>query len=79
MADTLDPKHIDKRTYERYLRSGQLEEKSYEKHLKGLPDVAEKAAPIETAMLDEDFDDELDEDDSDDEEADESDEDSETA
>ena len=79
MADTLDPKHIDKRTYERYLRSGQLDEKAYEKHVKGLPDVAEKAAPIETAMLDEDFDDELDEDDSDDEEADESDEDSETA
>jgi len=78
VADTLDPKHIDKRTYERYLRSGQLEEKSYEKHLKGLPDVAEKAVTIETAMLDEDFDDELDEE-VDDEEADESDEDSETA
>ena len=78
MADTLDPKHIDKRTYERYLRSGQLDEKAYEKHVKGLPDVAEKAAPVETSMLDEDFDDELDED-MDDEEADESDEDSETA
>ena len=78
MADTLDPKHIDKRTYERYLRSGQLDEKAYEKHVKGLPDVAEKAAPVETSMLDEDFDDELDEE-MDDEEADESDEDSETA
>ena len=81
MADTLDPKHIDKRTYERYLRSGQLDEKAYEMHVKGLPDVAEKAAPVETSMLDEDFDDELDEDteDEDDEEADESDEDAETA
>lgn len=78
MADTLDPKHIDKRTYERYLRSGQLDEKSYEKHVKGLPDVADKAQPVETSMLDEDFDDELDEE-LDDEEADESDEDSETA
>jgi hypothetical protein len=78
VADTLDPKHIDKRTYERYLRSGQLDEKAYEKHVKGLPDVAEKAATVETSMLDEDFDDELDED-MDDEEADESDEDAETA
>src|SRR5512143_677675 len=50
MADTLDPKHLDKRTAERYLRSGQLDEKSYERHLKGLPDVADKAAPVETAM-----------------------------
>jgi len=78
VADTLDPKHIDKRTYERYLRSGQLDEKAYEKHVKGLPDVAEKAVPVETSMLDEALDDELDED-MDDEEADESDEDAETA
>jgi hypothetical protein len=78
VADTLDPKHIDKRTYERYLRSGQLDEKAYEKHVKGLPDVADKALTVETSMLDEDFDDELDED-VDDEEADESDEDAETA
>ncbi len=55
MADTLDPKHLDKRTAERYLRSGQLDEKAYERHIKGLPDVAEKAAPVETAMEDEDF------------------------
>ncbi|MBF5042643.1 hypothetical protein FGE12_09545 [Aggregicoccus sp. 17bor-14] len=74
MADTLDPKHIDKRTAERYLRTGQIDEKTYERYVKGLPDVAEKAAPVETSMLDEDFDDE----DMDDE-ADESDEDSETA
>lgn len=74
MADTLDPKHLDKRTAERYLRSGQLDEKSYERHIKGLPDVAEKAVPVETAMDGEDFDDEdedLDEgdDEGDDEEA----------
>ena len=56
MADTLDPKHLDKRTAERYLRSGQLEEKAYERHLKGLPDVAEKSVPVETAMDGEDFD-----------------------
>lgn len=56
MADTLDPKHLDKRTAERYLRSGQLDEKAYERHIKGLPDVADKATPVETAMeADEDF------------------------
>jgi hypothetical protein len=58
MADNADPKHLDKRTAERYMRSGLLDEKAYERHIKGLPDVAEKAAPIETAMEGEDFDDE---------------------
>ncbi len=68
MADTVDPKHLDKRTAERYLRSGQLDEKVYERHIKGLPDVADKASTIETAMdgdifeTDEDDDDELDDD-----------------
>jgi hypothetical protein len=56
MADTLDPKHLDKRTAERYLRSGHLDEKAYERHIKGLPDVAEKSVPVETAMDGEDFD-----------------------
>lgn len=63
MADTLDPKHLDKRTAERYLRSGQLDEKAYERHIKGLPDVADKAATVETAMeADEDYDSDEDED-----------------
>jgi hypothetical protein len=56
MADTLDPKHLDKRTAERYLRSGQLDEKAYERQLKSLPDLAEKATIIETAMDGDDFD-----------------------
>jgi hypothetical protein len=62
MADTLDPKHLDKRTAERYLRSGQLDEKSYERHIKGLPDVAEKAATVSTSMDSDDFDTDEDED-----------------
>jgi hypothetical protein len=68
VADTLDPKHIDKRTAERYLRSGQLDEKTYEKHVKGLPDLAEKAVPVETTMADadEEMDDEEDDDEEDD-------------
>lgn len=62
MADTLDPKHLDKRTAERYLRSGQLDEKAYERHLKSLPDVAEKATVVETAMDGDDFEEQDDED-----------------
>lgn len=58
MADTLDPKHLDKRTAERYLRSGQLDEKAYEAYINSLPDVSEKAAPIETAMESGEFDEE---------------------
>jgi len=78
MADTLDPKHLDKRTAERYLRSGQLDEKAYERHIKGLPDVAEKSVPVETAMDGDDFDtDEDDELEGDDEEGEEASEDTE--
>ncbi|MDY7230595.1 hypothetical protein [Hyalangium rubrum] len=67
MADTLDPKHLDKRTAERYLRSGLLDEKAYERHIKGLPDVADKAATVETAIEAEDFDNDEDLDDDEDE------------
>ena len=56
MADTLDPKHLDKRTIARYVRYGHVDEKAYEKHMKGLPDLAERTAPVETKM-DEDGDD----------------------
>lgn len=59
MSDTINPRHLDKRTAERYVRSGQLDEKVWEKHLKSLPDLADKAAPVDTVMEeDEDFDDE---------------------
>lgn len=68
MADSADPKYLDKRTADRYLRSGHLDEKAYERHLKGLPDVAEKSVPVETLMLDDVDDLEDDEDDIDDEE-----------
>jgi hypothetical protein len=77
MADTLDPKHLDKRTAERYLRSGQLDEKSYERHIKGLPDVADKAVPVETAMDGDDFDTDEDDDIEDEEEEEEDSEDTE--
>jgi hypothetical protein len=42
MADALDPKLVDKRTAERYLREGILDAKAYERLLKSLPDLAER-------------------------------------
>jgi len=71
MADTMDPKFLDKRTMERYLRTGQLDDKTLERYLKGLPDVAEKAATVETAIdaddvdADDDYEDEDEADDAD--------------
>jgi hypothetical protein len=65
----LDPKNADKRTAERYMRSGRLDEKDYRKQVEELPDVADKAAPVETKMytLDEDLEDEEDFEDEDEE------------
>ena len=61
MSDQLDPKLLDKRTAERHLRTGKLEDKAWEKHLKSLPDVADKAVAVESTMAD--LDDDLDDDD----------------
>ncbi|WP_375772272.1 hypothetical protein NR798_15740 [Archangium gephyra] len=70
MADPTDPKQLDKRTAERYLRSGAVEEKAYQRHIESLPDVAEKSVPVETVMHDE-LEDEEDFDDEDEDEGDE--------
>jgi hypothetical protein len=63
MAEPLDPKNIDKRTAARYLAQGEVDEKAWDRYLKSLPDVSEKAAQVETAMADTDdfLDDETDE------------------
>ncbi|MFL5353011.1 hypothetical protein [Archangium sp.] len=53
MANPTDPKYLDKRTAERYLRSGTLDEKAYQRHIESLPDVSEKSVPVETVMHDE--------------------------
>jgi hypothetical protein len=55
---TIDLRYADKRTAERYMRSGKLDEKEYEKHIKALPDLADKAQPVEVVM-DEFFDDQV--------------------
>jgi hypothetical protein len=62
MADNSD-KPIDKRTLHRQLSGGKLDEKSYERYLKNLPDLSDKAAPIDTLMDDDGLDDEIDPDD----------------
>ncbi len=56
MADTLDPKHLDKRTLPRYVRLGHIDEKALASHLKALPDLTDKQSTVETRM-DEDGDD----------------------
>ncbi|MGZ3459607.1 MAG: hypothetical protein ACXU86_14025 [Archangium sp.] len=72
MANPTDPKYLDKRTAERYVRSGVVDEKAYQRHLESLPDVADKSVPVETVMhdeLEEDFDEDEDLEDEDDTEA----------
>ena len=54
MPDTVDPKLVDKRTAERYLREGQIDQKTYERFLKTLPDVVEKSEPVTTSMAEDD-------------------------
>ena len=76
MANPTDPKQLDKRTAERYLRSGTVDEKAYQRHIESLPDVADKGVPVETVMHDEledeeDFDDEDEVDEDEDSESDE--------
>jgi hypothetical protein len=44
----IDPRFLDRRVVERYLKRGQLDEKEYQKHLKSLPDSGENASKIET-------------------------------
>jgi hypothetical protein len=50
MSDTIDPKILDKRVAERYMRKGLLDEKDLEQHLKKLPDLAEQALEIESEI-----------------------------
>lgn len=58
MADQPENKLVDKRVAHRYVRKGVLDEKDYEKHMKGLPDLADQAAPVEASIEGEDLDDE---------------------
>ncbi|HEX9576078.1 MAG TPA: hypothetical protein VF994_18445 [Myxococcales bacterium] len=51
MADKqhdLPLKYLDRRVVERYIKKGLVDEKEYARLLKTLPDLAEKAAKVET-------------------------------
>jgi hypothetical protein len=50
MADQLENKTVDKRVVHRYLRKGIIEDRDWEKHVKGLPDLADQAAPVEASI-----------------------------
>ena len=50
VTDSFDPKLFDKRVAQRYIKKGVLSEKDFEKHLKSLPDLAEKAAQVEATI-----------------------------
>jgi len=47
MADNPE-KLLDKRVAQRYVRKGRLDEKEWERHLKSLPDLADRAIPVES-------------------------------
>jgi hypothetical protein len=51
-----DLRFWDVRTIERRIRRGLIPRKDYDKHLKSLPDIAEKAAPLELSDDDDDDD-----------------------
>ena len=50
MAETFETKVIDRRVVKRYVRKGIVDEKEYAAHLKALPDLADQAVPVESAM-----------------------------
>ena len=60
MADQFSNTQIDKRVVSRYVRKGLVDEKEYAQHLKSLPDLADQAMEIESAMEGEPDDDEAD-------------------
>ena len=45
-------KHFDTRTVARYVARGAISDKDLEKHLKALPDVADKGEPVTTELTD---------------------------
>ena len=58
MADTFENKLVDRRVVKRYVRRGIVDEKDYAAWLKSLPDLADQALPVESAMDGEPTDDE---------------------
>ena len=53
----IDLNTLDKRTADRYVRMGLVDEKAWEKHLKGLPDLTDKCVKVESTPDDDDIED----------------------
>jgi hypothetical protein len=62
MSEEFENRTVDKRVVHRYVRKGIVDEKDFEKHIKSLPDLADKAAPVEASIEGEELDDESDDD-----------------
>ncbi len=61
MTDT--DRKFDVRTIDRFTRDGVVDEKEHQKYLDSLPDVADKAAPMESSFVHGVLDEDVDEDD----------------
>jgi hypothetical protein len=46
----LNPRYLDKRVVERHIKRGNVDEKELARHLKNLPDSADKAVKVETEV-----------------------------
>jgi len=46
--DEIPLRYLDRRVVERYMKKGILDEKDYQRHLKALEDLSEKAGSVET-------------------------------
>ncbi len=57
MPDITDPRVLDKRVAQRYVKKGLIDEKDFEQHLKKLPDLADQAVEIESEIENDDLDD----------------------
>ena len=44
----INPRWLDRRVVDRYLKKGMLDEREYHRHLKSLPDLAEHFTKLET-------------------------------
>jgi hypothetical protein len=50
MTEAFDNKVVDQRVVKRYLRKGIVDEKEFTAYLKALPDLADQALSVESAM-----------------------------
>ncbi len=50
MTETFENKVLDQRVVKRYVRKGIVDEKDYAAWLKALPDLADQALSVESAM-----------------------------